>query len=84
MFKKNELPSYILLVIMALCLLGAAICSANYSRALAFLLSAFASAELVIEFSPWSDQRKKIWNRILKVILLLGSLIGALLFKHLV
>lgn len=83
MFKKNQVVSYFFLFGMVVCLFAAIGTSENYPRALAFLLSAFASAELVVEFSEWPDEKKDDWNRALKGVLLIGSIAGAILFKHL-
>jgi hypothetical protein len=83
MFKKNQDMSYFFLVVMAGCIAGALVTHDNYARALAYLLSAFASAELVVEYSTWHDEKKDMWNRALKVILLIGAVGGAILFKDL-
>lgn len=83
MLAKNDYKSYFFLLVMVVCLAMAVITSGNYPRALAFLLASFASAELVVEFSTWPDEKKGSWNRGLKVILLVGSGVGAYLFDYL-
>lgn len=83
MFKKNQFMSYLFLLVMVGCIAGAIATHDNYARALAYLISAFASAELVVEYSTWHDEKKDMWNRALKLMLLIGAVVGAILFKHL-